>query len=181
MGGCWFWGWALPSKTINLHVLLSSPSRNLLGQWPVMSPFVIPHPHTCSSEGTETIRQVVQKEKLRLGRRTGPESWRVVRPNVETEKYRSSTRDQGGPRRGSTAKSHARSTYPFGYVKSLPLEEGLVCQVGWGGNQHRPLRFQRGERLSVLRAPAWSFLLWDSSVSERLRLGASAQRLPSPS
>lgn len=67
MGRCWFWGWALSSKTINLHVLLSSPSRNLLGQWPVMSPFVIPHLHTLSSEGIETIRQVLQTEKLRLG------------------------------------------------------------------------------------------------------------------
>lgn len=65
--GSRFWGWALPSKTINLHIPLSSPSRNLLGQGPVMSPFVIPHPHTCSSEGTETIRQILQKEKLRLG------------------------------------------------------------------------------------------------------------------
>lgn len=50
-----------------------------------------------------------------------------------------------------------------------------MCQVGWGGNRHRPLRFQRGERLSVLRAPAWSFLLWDPSVSERWRPGACAK------
>lgn len=76
---------------------------------PVMSPFVIPHPHTCSSEGTETIRQALQKGKLRLG-----EADRTRELEGDATKCRNRKTQKQHKRPGRAKKRvHSQVTRPF--------------------------------------------------------------------